>query len=65
MSEINKTSQQSLHRILDKIGVKSANEKRKTYKQFKGDLKYAKQTPLKRGEYRVFDKKTGKYMSNK
>ena len=27
MSEINKTSQQSLQRILDKIGVKSANEK--------------------------------------
>tara|TARA_A100001011_G_scaffold7711_1_gene8838 strand:+ start:4116 stop:4289 length:174 start_codon:yes stop_codon:yes gene_type:complete len=45
--------------------LKSANEKRKTYKQFKGDLNYAKQTPLKRGEYRVFDKKTGKYMSNK
>ena len=29
MSEINKTSQQSLQRILDKIGVKSANEKKK------------------------------------
>ena len=28
MSEINKTSQQSLQRILDKIGVKSANEKK-------------------------------------
>ena len=44
--------------------LKSANEKRKTYKQFKRDLRYAKQTPLKRGEYRVFDKNTGKYMSN-
>ena len=29
MSEINKTSQQSLQRILDKIGVKSANEKKR------------------------------------
>ena len=28
MTEINKTSQQSLQRILDKIGVKSANEKK-------------------------------------
>jgi len=28
MSEINKASQQSLQRILDKIGVKSANEKK-------------------------------------
>ena len=28
MSEINQTSQQSLQRILDKIGVKSANEKK-------------------------------------
>ncbi len=45
--------------------LSSANEKRKTFKQFKSDLKYAKQTPLKKGEYRVFDKKTGKYQSNK
>jgi hypothetical protein len=28
MTEINKASQQSLQRILDKIGVKSANEKK-------------------------------------
>ena len=45
--------------------LKSANEKRKTFKQFKRDLRYAKQTSLKRGEYRVFDKNTGKYISNK
>ena len=45
--------------------LKSANEKRKTFKQFKRDLRYAKQSSLKRGEYRVFDKNTGKYMSNK
>ena len=32
MSEINKTSQQSLQRILDKIGVKSANEKKEEVK---------------------------------
>ncbi len=33
MSEINKTSQQSLQRILDKIGVKSANEKKEEVTQ--------------------------------
>ena len=33
MSEINKTSQQSLQRILDKIGVKSANEKKEEDKR--------------------------------
>ena len=32
MTEINKTSQQSLQRILDKIGVKSANEKEEVNK---------------------------------
>ena len=33
MSEINKTSQQSLQRILDKIGIKSANEKKEEVNQ--------------------------------
>ena len=39
MSEINKTSQQSLQRILDKIGVKSANEKKEEVKKLFEDIK--------------------------
>ena len=42
-----------------------ANEKRKTYKQFRKDARMRGQKPLKRGEVRKYDKETGKWVSNK
>ena len=37
----------------------------KTFKQFRKDARMAGQKPLKRGEVRKYDSKTGTYVSNK
>ena len=42
-----------------------AEQKRKSFKQFRKDARMAGQKPLKRGEVRKYDSKTGKYVSNK
>ena len=42
-----------------------AEQKRKSFKQFRKDARMAGQKPLKRGEVRKYDSKTGTYVSNK
>ena len=45
--------------------LSKAEQKRKTYKQFRKDARTAGQKPLRRGEVRKMDRKTGKWVSNK
>tara|TARA_B100001175_G_scaffold198266_1_gene168323 strand:+ start:722 stop:1168 length:447 start_codon:yes stop_codon:yes gene_type:complete len=45
--------------------LSKAEQKRKTYKQFRKDARTAGQKPLRRGEVRKMDRKTGKWTSNK
>ena len=45
--------------------LSKAEQKRKTYKQFRKDARTAGQKPLRRGEVRKMDRNTGKWVSNK